>query len=159
MTIMRLAALLLLSLMLAACASSRSGDVYTRGQTRQEMLVRTGTVESVREVLMEGTESGVVTVAGAAVGGIAGSNIGGGRGQAARPGRKGGQPTGVEPCGATDGACLRLEAGLGVVEMRREDYLRLLTQATQTPPSPGLATPGPLPAVMPLAERHATPSR
>ncbi len=50
-------------------------------------------------------------------------------------------------------------AGLGVVEMRREDYLRLLTQATQTPPSPGLATPGPLPAVMPLAERHATPSR
>ena len=56
MTIMRLAALLLLSLMLAACASSRSGDVYTRGQTRQEMLVRTGTVESVREVLMEGTE-------------------------------------------------------------------------------------------------------
>ena len=81
MTIMRLAALLLLSLMLAACASSRSGDVYTSGQTRQEMLVRTGTVESVREVLMEGTESGVGGFAGAAIGGVAGSNVGGGRGQ------------------------------------------------------------------------------
>ena len=81
MTTMRLAALLLLSLMLAACASSRSGDVYTRGQTRQEMLVRTGTVESVREVLMEGTESGVGGFAGAAIGGVAGSNVGGGRGQ------------------------------------------------------------------------------
>lgn len=81
MKTMRLVALLLLSLLLAACASSRSGDVYTRNQTRQEMLVRTGTVESVREVLMEGTETGTGALAGAAVGGIAGSHIGGGRGQ------------------------------------------------------------------------------
>ena len=81
MKIMRFAVLLLLSLTLAACASSRSGDVYTRNQTRQEMLVRTGTVESVREVLMEGTETGTGALAGAAVGGIAGSHIGGGRGQ------------------------------------------------------------------------------
>ncbi len=81
MKVMKIALLLLLSAMLAACASSRSGDVYTRGQTRQEMLVRTGTVESVREVLMEGTNSGTGTLAGAAIGGIAGSNIGGGRGQ------------------------------------------------------------------------------
>ena len=81
MKIMRFAALLLLSLTLVACASSRSGDVYTRNQTRQEMLVRTGTVESVREVLMEGTETGTGALAGAAVGGIAGSHIGGGRGQ------------------------------------------------------------------------------
>ena len=44
MKVMKIALLLLLSAMLAACASSRSGDVYTRGQTRQEMLVRTGTV-------------------------------------------------------------------------------------------------------------------
>jgi outer membrane lipoprotein SlyB len=40
------------------------------------------TVESVREVLMEGTKSGVGSVAGAAVGGIAGSTFGGGKGAA-----------------------------------------------------------------------------
>lgn len=66
---------------LAACATSRSGNVYTRDQARQEMTVRTGVVESVREVQMEGTRSGVGSVGGAAVGGIAGSGVGGGKGQ------------------------------------------------------------------------------
>ena len=72
---------LLTALTLTACASSRSGDVYTREQARQEMIVRTGVVESVREVQMEGTKSGVGTIAGAAIGGVAGSHIGGGDGQ------------------------------------------------------------------------------
>lgn len=72
---------LLVSITLAGCASSRSGDVYSRDQTRHEMTVRTGVVESVREVLMEGTKSGAGTLAGAAVGGVAGSTVGGGRGQ------------------------------------------------------------------------------
>ena len=69
------------SLILAGCASSRSSDVYTREQARREMTVRTGIVESVREVQMEGTHTGAGTFAGAAVGGVAGSNIGGGKGQ------------------------------------------------------------------------------
>ncbi len=72
---------LLTALTLTACASSRSGDVYTREQARQEMIVRTGVVESVREVQMEGTNSGVGTIAGAAIGGVAGSHVGGGSGQ------------------------------------------------------------------------------
>ena len=72
---------LLSSLILAGCASSRSGDVYSRDQARREMLVRTGVIESIREVTMEGTKSGAGTFAGAAVGGVAGSNIGGGKGQ------------------------------------------------------------------------------
>jgi outer membrane lipoprotein SlyB len=38
------------------------------------------TVESVREVLIEGTKSSVGTAAGAIVGGIGGSNVGGGKG-------------------------------------------------------------------------------
>ena len=72
---------LLVLLSLTGCASSRSGDVYSRDQTRKEMTVRTGVVESVREVVMEGTKSGAGTFAGAAVGGVAGSTVGGGKGQ------------------------------------------------------------------------------
>ena len=75
--------LILLSLvLLGGCASSKSGDVYTRDQARREQTVRMATVESVREVQMEGTKSPVGTVAGAAVGGIAGSTMGGGKGSA-----------------------------------------------------------------------------
>lgn len=66
---------------LAGCASSRSGNVYTRDQARHEMTVRTGVVESVREVALEGTKSGVGSMGGAAVGGVAGSSVGGGKGQ------------------------------------------------------------------------------
>ena len=81
MNILKLLAMLLISLVLSACASSRSGDVYSRDQTMREMVVRSGIVESVREVSMEGTQSGAGTLAGAAVGGVAGSTVGGGRGQ------------------------------------------------------------------------------
>lgn len=41
-----------------------------------------GLVESVREIMLEGTKSPVGTVAGAAVGGIAGSTLGHGKGSA-----------------------------------------------------------------------------
>ena len=68
--------------LLAGCASSKSGDVYTRDQARREQTIRMGVVESVREVLMEGTKSGVGTIAGGAIGGIAGSTLGGGKGSA-----------------------------------------------------------------------------
>ena len=74
--------LLLAVLALAGCASSKSGDVYTRDQARREQTVRMGVVESVREVLMEGTKSPAGTIAGGAVGGIAGSTVGGGKGAA-----------------------------------------------------------------------------
>jgi outer membrane lipoprotein SlyB len=80
---MKILALLLLSVaLLAGCASSKSGEVYSRDQARREHTVRMGVVESVRPVQMEGTKSPVGTVAGAAVGGIAGSTLGGGKGSA-----------------------------------------------------------------------------
>ncbi len=69
------------TLAVAGCASSKSGSVYTRDQTRQEMSVRQGVVESVREVQIEGTKTPVGGAAGAVVGGVAGSHVGGGRGQ------------------------------------------------------------------------------
>ncbi|MCK6412863.1 MAG: glycine zipper 2TM domain-containing protein [Azonexus sp.] len=68
--------------LLAGCASSKSGDVYTREQARYEQTVRIGVVESVREVQLEGTRSPVGGLAGAAIGGLAGSTVGGGKGAA-----------------------------------------------------------------------------
>jgi outer membrane lipoprotein SlyB len=72
----------LMSVFLAACASSNSGSVYSRDDARKVQTVKTGVVESVRAVQLEGTKSPVGTVAGGAVGGIAGSSIGHGRGSA-----------------------------------------------------------------------------
>jgi outer membrane lipoprotein SlyB len=66
--------------LLAGCASSQSGGVYSRDQVRHEQHVRTGVVESVRQVQIEGTKTPVGTAAGAVVGGIAGSNVGQGKG-------------------------------------------------------------------------------
>jgi outer membrane lipoprotein SlyB len=68
------------AILLAGCAGSQSGSAYSRTQTRGEMHVRMGIVESVRTVLIEGTQSGVGAVAGGVVGGVAGSNVGQGRG-------------------------------------------------------------------------------
>jgi len=73
-------ALLLAIVALAGCASGLSGSTYTRDQARQVEEVRMATVESVREVLIEGTKSAVGTTAGAIVGGIGGSNVGSGKG-------------------------------------------------------------------------------
>lgn len=72
----------MLATMLAACATSNSGGVYSRDEARRVQTVRTGIVESVRSVKLEGTKSPVGTIAGAAVGGVAGSSIGGGKGSA-----------------------------------------------------------------------------
>ncbi len=71
------------SLVLSGCPASMSGGAYSRDQVREAQDVRLGYVESVRQVQIEGTRSGVGAVGGAALGGLAGSNIGGGRGQIA----------------------------------------------------------------------------
>jgi outer membrane lipoprotein SlyB len=71
-----------LSVLLAACASSNSGSVYSRDDARKVQTVKTGVVESVRSVQLEGTKSPIGTVAGGAVGGVAGGSIGNGRGSA-----------------------------------------------------------------------------
>lgn len=69
------------SALLTSCASSRSAQVYSRDQARQEMRVNYGTVREVRNVQLEGTKSGVGTIAGGVTGGVLGSMVGGGRGQ------------------------------------------------------------------------------
>ena len=60
---------------LTGCAAGSSGSDYTRGQARQEQSVRTGVVESVREVKIEGTRSGIGAAAGGIAGGIGGSTV------------------------------------------------------------------------------------
>lgn len=72
----KLIGITLLSLILAACASSNSGGVYSREEARKVQTVRMGVVESVRSVKLEGTKTPIGTVAGAAVGGVAGNSIG-----------------------------------------------------------------------------------
>ncbi|HEX9174244.1 MAG TPA: glycine zipper 2TM domain-containing protein [Telluria sp.] len=70
--------------LVAGCAvPPHSGRVYSYYQTQQELDVRTGTVESVRDVLIVNPQSGTGVVSGAALGGIAGSYAGSGRGQVA----------------------------------------------------------------------------
>ncbi len=67
---------------LTGCASSLTGDSFSRGDARQVQTIRMGTIESLRPVRIEGTKTPIGAGAGAAVGGIAGSTVGGGRGSA-----------------------------------------------------------------------------
>jgi len=74
-------ALTVICALLTGCASSRSGEVYTRDQARQIQTVQLGIVEFVKEVRIEGTKSGLGTAGGAIAGGVAGSTVGGGSGK------------------------------------------------------------------------------
>ena len=72
-----------LATVLTGCGTpGLGGGSYSREQARREQTVRLGHVESVREVKLEGTRSGVGPAAGAVAGGVAGSSIGHGRGSA-----------------------------------------------------------------------------
>ncbi|MDF0605355.1 glycine zipper 2TM domain-containing protein [Neisseriaceae bacterium TC5R-5] len=68
---------------LTGCATSNSAGVYSQGQMRQAQTVQIGTVVSVQNVKMEGNNNELLTIGGAALGGLAGSSVGGGRGQVA----------------------------------------------------------------------------
>ena len=74
-----------LALTLGGCASSLTGDTYSRDEARAVQTVRYGTIESLRPVKIEGTKTPIGAGAGAVVGGIGGSGLGGGRGSAASP--------------------------------------------------------------------------
>jgi outer membrane lipoprotein SlyB len=82
MKLLKLLFAIALSVLVSACASSNSGSVYSRDDARKVQTVKTGVVESVRQVKLEGTKSPVGTVAGGVVGGVAGGSIGSGRGSA-----------------------------------------------------------------------------
>ena len=65
--------------LLVGCAQpGLGGGNYTRGQVRGEQSVRIGTIEAVRDVTIDARDTGTGTLAGAALGGVAGSTVGGG---------------------------------------------------------------------------------
>jgi outer membrane lipoprotein SlyB len=68
-------------LLATGCASSRSGEVYSRDQARKAQTVQMGTVQSVKAVQIEGTKSPVGAIAGGAVGAGVGQAIGSGTGR------------------------------------------------------------------------------
>ncbi|MEE9597419.1 MAG: glycine zipper 2TM domain-containing protein [Acidiferrobacterales bacterium] len=72
---------IVVTLLVSGCVSSKSGSVYKRDQARTVQRVELGIVEHVREVLLEGTKSGIGAAIGSVVGGIAGSEVGHGSGR------------------------------------------------------------------------------
>jgi outer membrane lipoprotein SlyB len=68
--------------LLGGCASSLTGDTYSRAEARAVQTVRMGTIEALRPVQIEGTKTPIGAGAGAVIGGIGGSTVGGGRGSA-----------------------------------------------------------------------------
>jgi outer membrane lipoprotein SlyB len=69
--------LLLGPMALSGCASSLSGESYSRSEARTVQQVEYGVIEQLRPVEIEGTKTPIGSGAGAIAGGIAGSSIGG----------------------------------------------------------------------------------
>ena len=73
--------LILIGLIAVGCAPSMSGSAYSRDQARKVQTVHEGEVIMVREVLIEGTKSGLGGLAGGVMGFALGSTIGSGSGK------------------------------------------------------------------------------
>jgi len=71
------------ALLLGGCAYNAGSRDYRGYQVMGEQAVRFGVVDSVRDVRINPGQTGVGTFGGATLGGIAGSTVGGGSGQAA----------------------------------------------------------------------------
>ena len=128
------AVVLAAGLVLSGCPASMSGGAYTRSQAREAQEVRLGYVESVRQVLIEGTRSGVGAVSGAALGGVAGSTIGRGRGQVA--GAIGGAVLGGLAGSAIEENATR-QPGLEITVQLDNGRMVAVTQAADEPFYPG----------------------
>jgi outer membrane lipoprotein SlyB len=66
--------------LVGGCITHESGNVYSKHEAGREQTVRMATVDSIRKVKLEGSQSGVGAAAGGAVGGISGSQVGHGAG-------------------------------------------------------------------------------
>ena len=128
------AVVLAAGLVLSGCPASMSGGAYSRDQAREAQEVRLGYVESVRQVLIEGTRSGVGAVSGAALGGVAGSTIGRGRGQVA--GAIGGAVLGGLAGSAIEENATR-QPGLEITVQLDNGRMVAVTQAADEPFYPG----------------------
>ena len=129
-----LTVLLATSLLLSGCPSSMSGSAYNRNQARTAQQAQLGTVQGVREVLIEGTKTHIGTATGAALGGIAASNIGGGRGKVAAS--IGGAVLGGLAGAAAEEAITR-QPGLEITVLLDNGRTVTVTQAADEPFAPG----------------------
>jgi outer membrane lipoprotein SlyB len=73
----------LLAVILAGCATPAGPGYYYRGEALRPQSVEMGVVENLRPIALQAPDTGVGTVGGAALGGLAGSAAGHGAGQAA----------------------------------------------------------------------------
>lgn len=80
MKLLHVTAFLSAAALLSGCASSNSGEVYSRDQARRTQTVQLGTVQFVKNVQIEGTKSGVGAIGGGVAGGVLGSTVGAGKG-------------------------------------------------------------------------------
>ena len=72
--------LAIMSLFLVGCGSqTMTGDSYSGNQARKAQTLKMGQIESVKSVEIKSQSGGVGALAGGAIGGIAASNIGGGK--------------------------------------------------------------------------------
>lgn len=71
-------AMAVMSMALAGCASTYNSSTVTPGSVGQASTVYTGYVQSVREVTIQSNRSLIGTATGAVLGGLAGSELGGG---------------------------------------------------------------------------------
>jgi outer membrane lipoprotein SlyB len=120
--------------LMSGCPASMSGGAYSREQVREAQDVQLGYVESVRQVMIEGTKSGVGAVSGAALGGLAGSHIGKGTGQIA--GAIGGAVLGGVAGAAVEEGVTR-QPGLEITVRLDNGRLTAVTQAADQPFYPG----------------------
>ena len=106
---------------LAGCITHESADVYSKHEAGREQTVRMATVDSVRKVRLEGSQSGLGAAAGGAVGGISGAQVGHGAGSsvaAVLGGVAGGVAGNVIENKATEKDALEITVKLDSGEMR-----------------------------------------
>ena len=75
-----LVAATLAAVLLGGCQTRESAKVYGKHEAGREQLVRFATVDMVRPVTIQGSQSGLGAGAGGVIGGVAGSGVGEGRG-------------------------------------------------------------------------------
>jgi outer membrane lipoprotein SlyB len=120
--------------LLAGCMTRESANIYGRHEAGREQTVRYGTVDAVRKVTIEGSQTGVGGAAGGIGGAIAGGSVGQGRGSAVA-GVLGAVAGGVAG-NAIEGASTQ-KAGLEITVKLDSGELRAIVQEADEPFQPG----------------------
>jgi outer membrane lipoprotein SlyB len=125
---------LLLAASLAGCMTRESANVYGRHEAGREQLVRMGTVDAVRKVTIEGSQTGLGAAAGGIGGAVAGGGVGHGRGSAVA-GVVGAVAGGIAG-NAIEGGVTQ-KAGLEITVKLDSGEMRAIVQEADQPFQPG----------------------